>query len=123
MIDSLYWQMRDLDNAGLMAFKYTFIKPKREKELKERVAVTLIDFLKERRFGAPEVGESSIPANKWGKRLEIPAEKSASVEDFKVLLEVAEAKAAKPVRRKRAAPETWSTSKSDGIKLKIKKNK
>jgi len=37
MIDSLYWQMRDLDNAGLMAFKYTFIKPKREKELKERL--------------------------------------------------------------------------------------
>ena len=48
---------------------------------------------------------------------------NASEEDLKVMLEVAEAKAAKPVRRKRAAPETWSTSKSDGIKLKIKKNK
>ena len=92
-------------------------------QLKERVAVTLIDFLKERRFGAPEVGESSIPANNRGKKLEIPAGKSASEEDLKVMLEVAEAKAAKPVRRKRAAPETWSTSKSDGIKLKIKKNK
>jgi hypothetical protein len=89
--------------------------------LKESVAITLIDFLKEKRFGASDVGESS----NRGKKLGIPAGKSASVDDMQLLLAAAEAREAKAKGRggrKRAKPVTWSSTEPVGLNLTIKKS-